>query len=234
MCTAIGYVRVSTEEQANSGNSLDAQGHRIRAYCIAAGINLAAIVREEGVSAKIPLFKRPQGSKLARLMRKHKAGAVVVMKLDRLFRSVEDALSTVRGWDKTGVGLHVVDMGGQAIATTSAVGKLFLTMLSGFAEFERELTGERIRATMQNMKAKGMVVGTVPLGWEPGDDGRLIPVESEQKVIRRIHAMRDTGSTLQAIADILTAEGVPTKRGGQWYPSTVRAILSENRYIPDE
>ena len=146
--TAIAYIRVSTNEQATEGVSLAAQEERVQAYCIAAGLQLAGIIREEGISGKVELSKRPQGSRLAQAMKKHGAAHIVTLKLDRLFRNTRDALGTVDKWDKAGISLHIVDMGGQAISTTSAVGRMFLTMLAGFAQFERDLTSERTRAAM--------------------------------------------------------------------------------------
>src|SRR5689334_5533926 len=80
---AVGYVRVSTEEQAREGVSLDAQEFRLRAYCTAAGLELVHLVREEGVSASKPLAGRPGGAELLRLMLEHQAGHVVALKLDR-------------------------------------------------------------------------------------------------------------------------------------------------------
>ena len=68
---------------------------------------------------------------------------MVVVTLDRACRSTLDGLSTVQAWDRAGISLHVVDHGGQSIATATAVGRMFLTMLAGFAEMEKRLIGER-------------------------------------------------------------------------------------------
>src|ERR1700677_2248069 len=130
---AVGYIRVSTLDQSRNGVSLEAQEERLRAYCTAAGLHLVALIREDGVSASIPLADRPQGAELLAAM-KNGVAHVVTLKLDRLFRDAEDALRQTRAWDKAGVALHLVDMGGQSINTASAMGRMMLTMMAAFAE----------------------------------------------------------------------------------------------------
>lgn len=223
---AIAYIRVSTDEQAAEGVSLAAQQERVQAYCVAAGLQLAEVIREEGVSGKVELSRRPQGARLAKAMKKHGATHIITLKLDRLFRNTRDALGSVDKWDKAGIGLHIVDMGGQAISTNSAVGRMFLTMLAGFAQFERDLTSERTRVAMAHKRMKQEFVGTVPYGFTC-EGGQLVPDATEQALVARIFMLREKmGLTLQAIADILTEDGAPTKRGGRWYPSTVKSILT--------
>ena len=97
---AIAYVRVSSEEQSREGVSLDAQEARVRAYAVMRGLELVEIFREEGVSAKTPLKKRPEGSKVVELLAKKKATHVIAVKLDRLFRNTADALSQSEQWDR--------------------------------------------------------------------------------------------------------------------------------------
>src|SRR5262245_57091471 len=93
---AVAYVRVSTEEQAREGVSLDAQEARLRAYCAAAGLELVTLVREEGVSGSIPLAERPGGAELLRHLAEQNVAHVLALKLDRLFRDAADCLSQSR------------------------------------------------------------------------------------------------------------------------------------------
>jgi DNA invertase Pin-like site-specific DNA recombinase len=225
---AIAYIRVSSDEQAKEGVSLAAQEERIRAYCVMANLKIVAVLKEEGVSGHKELTKRQEGEKVARLLRRHKATNVVVIKLDRLFRNTIDALTTVQRWDRAGIHLHIIDMGGQAISTNSAIGKMFLTMLAGFAEFERNMTSERTKAALQHKRMKGEFVGAIPFGFDLVDGG-LVRNEVELKVIERMRELRARGSTLQDIADLLNEWDITTKKGGQWYPSTVRYILRDDR-----
>ena len=222
--TAVGYIRVSTDEQATSGLSLEHQEQRIRAYAEANGLTLVKIVRDESVSAGKSLADRRGGRAVLDILTAGTARHVVALKLDRLFRSTVDALTASDAWNKAGVGLHLVDHGGQSINTASAVGRMFLTMLAGFAEFERGLIRERTKAALATKKTRGEAVSGPTLGFDRDGD-RLVENAAEQALIRRIHALRTKGASFHVIADTLNAEQVPTKRGGSsWYASTVRNI----------
>jgi site-specific DNA recombinase len=136
---AVAYIRVSTADQL-LGVSLAVQEDRIRAYCQMAELHLVDTIREDGVSAyAIPLSKRPAGIRLLRVIKHSHAEHVVVLKLDRLFRNAADALLQTRKWDTEGIALHLVDIGGQTINTATAVGRMFLTQMAGFAEFEESV-----------------------------------------------------------------------------------------------
>jgi len=142
---AIGYVRCSTHEQADSGLGLEAQTERVRAYCAMRDLTLLDVVRDAGVSGGKPLASRAGGQRLMSMLRETGVKAVVMLKLDRMFRNAGDCLTTVETWEKSGVALHVVDLGGNAIDTTSAAGRFMLVVLAGAAEMERNLTRERYR-----------------------------------------------------------------------------------------
>lgn len=174
------YIRVSSEKQAQSGLGLKDQEVRCRAYCVANGLQVVQVFRDEGVSAKHPMSKRPAALELLEKLSKYDVGSIVVLKLDRAFRSVHDATGSVADWDKQGVALHMVDFGGTAVNTGSAVGKLFLTMLAGFAEFERDLIGERTKAALRVKKANGERVGRIPYGYYERSDGKLLKETREQ------------------------------------------------------
>src|SRR5262245_7432796 len=100
---ALAYARVSTLEQAQEGVSLEAQEARLTAYAQAHGLELVAVIREEGISAAVPLGARPGGASLLELLRDNNATHVIALKLDRLFRDAADALNVTRAWDQAGV-----------------------------------------------------------------------------------------------------------------------------------
>lgn len=226
---AIVYTRVSTEEQVREGVSLDAQEARVRAYCTMAGLEVATVIREEGVSAGKPLSTRPGGSELLRAIARGEAVHVIALKLDRLFRDAVDALQTTQAWDNAGVALHLVDLGGQAVNTGSAMGRFFLNVMAGCAELERNLTRERTIAALTYKKANGAVYGPVPFGFDREGD-ELLPNRCELFTVGAIRRERSAGRSLQGIAGMLNGQGVPTKSGGAWYPSTVKYILSNRLY----
>ena len=110
MRTAYGYVRVSSEEQADSGLGLEAQRQRIRAYCELKGLHLAEILEDPGVSGGKALATRPAGGRLLALARRSKP-VVVVAKFDRLFRSVADAAQTITDFDRRDIELVAIAEG---------------------------------------------------------------------------------------------------------------------------
>jgi len=225
--TAIGYIRVSTGDQADNGVSLDAQRDRIEAYATMAGLELVMIVEDAGVSGGTPLTSRPGGMTIPALMHDHKATHVIALKLDRLFRDAEDALRQTRQWDKAGVGLHLIDVGGQTINTGSAMGRMFLTMMAGFAELERGMISERTTAALAHKKRVGDVYSALPLGYA-SDNGKLVPIDDELRIVAEIRDMRGDGKSLRAIADDLNARGIVGKRGGRFHASTIKAICDND------
>jgi DNA invertase Pin-like site-specific DNA recombinase len=150
---------------------------------------------------------------------------VVAYKLDRLFRDCADCLAVTATWDRRDVSLHLVDLGGQAIDTATAMGRFFLTVMAGAAEMERNLIRERTTAALAHKAARGERVGQVPFGYEVAPCGVLLaPLEAEQAVIRVIQDARAVGLSYRAIADSLNADKVPA-RGTRWHPTTVSRIL---------
>jgi len=226
---AVCYIRVSTEEQARGGVSLAAQEERLAAYCKMAGLEIVEVIREEGVSAGKPLATRPGGERLLQLVACKKAKHVVALKLDRLFRDAEDALHQTKGWDKAGIALHLVDMGGQTLNTATAMGRFFLNMMAGFAELERNLIAERTATALAHKKAHREVYSPTPYGFDRVEE-RLLENAQEQETLAQVFAWRRAGWSLRTIAGELNRRGIPTKQGGRWYASTVRYLLQNKLY----
>jgi site-specific DNA recombinase len=224
---SVCYLRVSTDEQVKEGVSLAAQEERLRGYCMMTGLEIVALIREEGVSGRTPLAHRPGGKELLRLVRTGQVQHIVGLKLDRLFRDAEDCLRQTREWDKAGLTLHLLDLGGQAVSTSTAMGRMMLTMVSAFAELERNLIAERTASALQHKKSQRQVYGPTPYGFDRvGDLLVLNPVE--QAVVARIQAMHAGGASVRHIAATLNAEGVPSKTGRQWGCSAVWYLLQND------
>lgn len=226
---AVLYTRVSTEEQSVNGVSLKDQEEKLLSYCKLAGLEPVHIIREEGISAAKPLATRPGGQELLQLVKSGDVGHVIALKLDRLFRDAADALNVTKAWDSAGIALHLVDMGGQSMNTATAMGRFFLSTMASFAELERNLIGERTTAAMNYKKQHKEVYSPVPFGYDREGDN-LQANEEEQKAVKLIIKWRRQGWTLTRIAAELTKRKIKTKRGGKWYPGTVKYILENNLY----
>lgn len=221
----VGYIRVSTEEQATEGFGLEAQHRQIAAYCTMRGLELVEIVPDAGVSAGKKLDSRDGGQRVLDIVKQKKAAGVVAWKLDRLFRDCAECLTVVGGWDKTGAALHLVDMGGQTFDTSTAMGRFFLAIMAAAAELERNLIRERTRAGMGVKKAKGQRVGGVPFGFRLAKDGTTLkPDPGEQEVLKLMKRLRARKLSLRAIVEKLNERRVPA-RGRQWYLPTVAHLI---------
>lgn len=202
---------------------------RIGSALTARWADLAAVIREEGISGAKPLAARPGGQQLLQAVTFQDARHVVALKLDRLFRDAADALNQTRAWDRTGIALHLVDMGGQSLNTATAMGRVFLTMTAAFAELERNLIAERTQAALLYRKAKRLVYGAIPYGFSRYGDALQV-IEMEFGMIRQIQDWHASGWPLRKIADALNEGRVRTKNGRRWHASTVRYILRNSLY----
>ncbi len=218
---AIGYIRVSSEDQAESGLSLEHQRTRIAAYCVAADVELVAIHEDAGRSAKD--MNRPGLADAMAAIKAGAADALVILKLDRLTRSVRDLGELVSFFDKTGAALVAVQ---DSINTSTAAGRLVLNVLGSVAQWEREAIGERTAAALAvKRERKEKTGGTVPYGFELGDGGRLVENPSEQTTLATIRELRAGGRSLNAIARELTARGITSKTGGKWHAKVVAGLV---------
>src|SRR4051812_8697680 len=203
----LGYVRVSTSEQASSGAGLEAQRLAIIAECERRGWHLVETLEDAGYSARD--LRRPGIQEALRALEAGKASALVVAKLDRLSRSMLDfsklmAKATSEHW-----ALVALDV---AVDTSTPSGEAMANMLATFAQFERRLISQRTKDALAVKKAQGVRLGRPP----------TMP----QAVVRRIQRQRGRGDSLRKIANDLNEAQVPTAQGGaQWYAATVRHVL---------
>lgn len=219
---AIGYIRVSTEEQAKEGVSLENQHDKITAYCALNDLELIEVVEDRGISAKN--LHREGIQKIITLIKKHSIDAVVVYKLDRLSRSVRDIIDLVELFEKNNIAFHaIVDH----IDTKTATGRFFLNIMASLSQMERELIGERTKDALQMKIVKGERAGQIPYGYTLSDDGRSLVInENEQKAIIYIKALHNQGYSNRAICKELEKEGYcPT--GKQWHHQTIQNILKK-------
>lgn len=202
----IGYVRVSTEEQASHGVSLAAQEAKLRAYADLYDLELTAVIVDAGQSAKT--LNRPGLNQALQALEAGEVEGLLIAKLDRLTRSVTDWGTLIeRYFGKKFALLSVTDQ----IDTRSAAGRLGLNILMSVAQWEREAIGERTSAALQHKKAMGQKLGAPELACPA--------------ILSRIRELRLRGYALRAIANCLTEEGHKTQRGGRWQPQTVKLIL---------
>jgi site-specific DNA recombinase len=222
MKQAIIYIRVSTQDQAREGVSLDNQLAKARGWAALNGFEVSEsnIFRDEGLSAK-RADNRP--GLQAALAACGKGDALVVYSLSRLARSTKDAILISERLRKRDANLVSQT---ENIDTTSAAGTMIFGVLSVLAQFERDLLSERTTGAMQYKKQQREHYCRAVYGYDEVN-GKLEPNATEQAVIARMTRMRGQGASLRSIADQLTADGIAAKRGGsEWRASSVSSILA--------
>lgn len=218
---AVGYARVSTDLQAETGVSLEAQEAKIRAMATVQGVELLDVIVDGGESGKT--LRRPGLEHLLELVGGGDVQVVIIAKLDRLTRSVRDLADLLERFERRGVSLVSV---AESLDTGTAAGRLVLNIMTAVSQWEREAIGERTRDALRHKRAKGERVGTVPYGYRMANQGgQLAPDAQEQAVLARIRALRAARRPMRGIAAELNAAGFRTRRGTAWRFEYVRSVL---------
>ena len=239
LAPAADYGRVSTDDQQNS---LDMQDKKIRDYAAFKGLTLREDLRfrDADVSGTVSIAERPGGKLLMELLRSGKVKHLIVGKLDRLGRNAVDIQTTWHHLTRElGVTIHVIDLGGDSVASDSPITRFIVGMLSLFAELEVESIRIRIKDVLHNKFLNGEQTSTLPYGSSAKPTGRfttkrrenveimaIIPNPEEQKWLVQMVLWRCAEWSYRRIAKELNAANVPTKTGKRWQPGTVHAVLN--------
>ena len=220
----VGYVRVSSEDQAREGVSLVAQAEKVRLYCRLHDLELVDLVSDPGQSAKT--LDRPGLTRARAMLDDGSADGLLVVKLDRLTRSVVDLAALLDRHFGERAGKQLFSVGDQ-IDTRTAAGRLVLNVLMSVSQWERETVVERTRTAMAFKRSRSeRVSGRIPYGFRLAADGRtLTPAPEETEAAIEAAALQAGGWSLRRIAAELDRRGVPTKTGRPWTFSGVRSLL---------
>lgn len=223
----ISYSRVSTDDQADNGVSLDAQRDKARLYCELHEHTLVAELRD-AASGK-DTAHRPGLLEALAMLERGEADGLVVAKLDRLTRSLEDWSRLLRVYfgerSRHDVALHAIS---DYVDTSCATGRLVLNMQVSVMQWEREIIGERTREALAHKASKLERVGGIPYGWQLAADGvHVEPCEAEQRVAERARELRADGLALRKVGAQLAAEGHRPRNGrASWGAETVKRVLA--------
>jgi|SRR5579862_2307270 len=220
---AIGYVRVSTERQAEYGVSLEAQETKIRAMATVQSAELLDVIVDGGESAKS--LNRPGLQRLLALINAGKVQAVIVAKLDRLTRSVKDLCGLLELFEKRKVALISV---AESLDTGSAVGRLIIKIMGAVSQWEREAIGERTRDALRHKRSQGQRVGNIGYGSRLAKDGQHLEADSnEQAALAEIRRLRNQDETLRGIAAPLNHWALRTRQGTPWRLESVARVVKQ-------
>ena len=216
----LAYVRVSTEMQVSTGHSLEAQRSKVAAWCALHDAELVAVYADEGQSAAT--LDRPALAAALAELEAGRADALLVCKLDRLTRSTRDLgalleLATAGGWALLSVA--------ESLDTSTAAGRLVVSVLGAVAQWEREAIGERTAAAKASMKARGLYIGgDAPYGYRV-ENGALVDDAAELAVKAAAVELRAAGLSLRRIGAELAARGLVPRGGGAWSAPAVGRLV---------
>ena len=220
------YIRVSTEDQAREGFSLPEQEKRLRAMCEYKGYEIYKVYEDAGISAKTG-NTRPAFEELLEDIKDKKCNTIVVLKLDRLTRSVFDWEKIIRFLEENNAYL---DCANDDINTTNANGKMISRILTSVSQNEIERTSERTKIGLAGAIKEGHIPHKAPFGYKRVDK-ILVPDESTKDDIIRIFNLYHEGNSYQTISNIYNKEKVMGKTN--WKDSTILKILSNEIYKGD-
>jgi DNA invertase Pin-like site-specific DNA recombinase len=217
----VGYARVSTEQQAGEGVSLEAQREKITAYAQLYDLVLVDLVIDAGASAKT--LHRPGLQQALTLLKRGTADALLVTKLDRLTRSVKNLGILIENYFGRSALMSVSDQ----IDTRTANGILVLNVLMSVAQWERQAIGERTKEALQHKKRQGQRISRhVPYGSRLVADGSTLEADpAEQTVITAAKAYAAAGVSLRQIAQRLAAEGSVSRTGQPFQPKAIHTMV---------
>ena len=222
---AVVYLRVSTDEQAESGLGLAAQEYACRMLAGNAGLSVEAVHTDDGVSGAVPFEERPGGRAVLELARSRRVGSVLMLDDTRLGRDVEFNLRAVRLLQAAGVRVHYAETG--KTLDSSFECRMNLTLQGLMAEAYRDQVKKKTAAAMAELRRQGRKTGgAVPFGFDVLEDGHLVPNPAEQETLSLIRQLREEGRSLRAIAAELESRGIRTKSGGAaWAPKVLAGLL---------
>jgi site-specific DNA recombinase len=216
---AVGYISVSTDKQELS---LEVQRAKIEGYAALYDVELVAVEVDAGASART--LDRPGLQRALTMLRRGEAEALLVVKLDRLTRSVKDLGTLIDAYFTRYALLSVCEQ----LNTKSAAGRMVINILASVSQWERETIAERTSEAVRHKQSLGEYIGgPVPYGWRLGRDKvHLIPHADEQATITRARALKAEGLSLRAIGKKLAEEGHRPRGGKAWHPETISNLLA--------
>ena len=220
---AVAYVRVSTDDQQLGP---EAQRAALERWAVATGTTFVAILEDIGVSGATPLPERPGLVAALAMLESSGAASLVVAKRDRLAR--DPMISAMVEAACARFGARVVSAAGEGTEDDGPTAILMRRIVDAFAEYERLLIRARTRAALAVKRGRGEKLGgATPYGYALASDGiHLEPDPDESAVVARVLELRAAGLSLVAVADRLTADGVPP-RGSRWHATTIARMIKD-------
>lgn len=221
---AIGYIRVSTDMQADKGTSLENQVDRIIEFCQKKGLMLENIYEDAGFSGKNT--KRPGFQDMMKRINKGGVNAVIVWHSTRFARNLRDFINHMDMLEKKKIKFYSIE----EPEMSGSSGKAMRNLMAVFAEYQSDVTGEYTRSVKTNLKKnKKVYCAFPPLGFK-NQDGVLVRDPKELELVNTVTTLKAQGYSLRQIAHHFNSQGITGAKNGKFYASTIQKILNNNIY----
>jgi site-specific DNA recombinase len=221
---AVGYIRVSTDMQAEKGTSLENQVDKIIEFCKNKGFFLENIYEDAGFSGKNT--KRPGFQDMFNRLKKGDISAVVVWHSTRFARNLRDFINHMDVLEKKKIKFYSIEEPGMS----GSSGKAMRNLMAVFAEYQSDVTGEYTRSVKTNLKKnKKVYCAYPPLGYKNGD-GVLVRDPKQMEMVETITTLKAQGYSLRQIAEHFNSQGITGSKNGKFHASTIQKILKNNIY----
>lgn len=221
---AVGYIRVSTDMQADKGTSLENQVDRIIEFCQKKGLMLENIYEDAGFSGKNT--KRPGFQEMMKRINRGDISALIVWHSTRFARNLRDFLNHMDLLEKKKVKFYSIE----EPEMSGSSGKAMRNLMAVFAEYQSDVTGEYTRSVKTNLKKnKKVYCAFPPLGYK-NQDGVLVRDPEQMKIVETITTLKAQGYSLRKIADHFNSQGIKGSKNGKFHAVTIQKILNNNIY----
>jgi len=222
----IGYLRVSTDQQVESGLGLDAQRAACENHAKKMGLEVAQFFSDEGLSGALSHEDRPGLTSAINILKK--TDILVIAKRDRLGRDPDDIGDITRTIKRKGA--RIISAAGEGTEQDDSASKFMRRVLDGAAEYERNIISDRIKDALKVKKDRGERVGHIPFGYKLAENNvNLEQNEVECNIINNMKELRAKGLSIRDIAVVLNKKGLLNREGAKWkHASLFRIMKNQN------
>ena len=217
----IGYIRTSTDRQ---DNSIKLQTHQITDYCEKNNLVLNDLIVDEGLSGK-DIKKRNGYNQIMEMVENGEVGTLIVLSLSRWGRNLKQNYESIEVMIQKETNFVSLK---EQVDLSNPMGRFMVNVMSSLYQMEREMISDRVKDILKDKKENGKVYGVVPYGFDRMDD-ILIPNKKEQKLLKKIHTLRNDGLSYQKISDFLNRNKHQKKNGKKFTRYDVFHIVKTER-----
>jgi DNA invertase Pin-like site-specific DNA recombinase len=224
----VGYLRVSTDQQVESGLGLEAQRVACENYAKKLGLKVAQFFTDEGLSGSLEIKERPELNKAINSLKKE--DILIVAKRDRLARDPRIIMNLEH--EILGKGIRIISAAGEGTDNNDPASEYMRLIIDGAAKYERRIIGDRIKAALKVKKNRGERVGHIPFGYKLAENNVNLKLnEVEYDVLKHMKELKVEGLSFRDIAVVLNKKGLLNREGAKWNHASLHRIMKNQNVL---